>query len=577
MSAMIKNVNLYPAKRRTVRGDKWGYINDQGIFVINPKFQDAMDFEENGLAVVKVGDAYGIIDENENYVVRPKYESITSFSEGRSQVVDKEGFKVIDEKGKILTKKAYSFIGNYRNNRAIFADTASEGRYLYGYLDEWGNEVIPLTYESANNFKNGKAVVKIKENDFAIIDLGGKVIEKFSYAYVGDLSEGLLAFQEKNSGPYGYINERGDIVIQAQFDTAQSFQDGRAVVGISEGIKNGYGLIDRQGNYMIKPQYNDLLMLGSSRVAVGEAKVADKPYYSSVYAIATTEGKLLTDFKYYGLLRYEKGFASAYDDTHTFFLDLEGRVAKYLPIVSGSGSLTFVWNLIRALVDMKTAYYSMSGKLIWKENTIITLNEQYEVREIKFKPNKDYLVYVPKVAGMRDHAAQQKVNQKLKELSQVKDIPADEQLDYAYTGDFSIQLFKKDLLVLELSGYNFPFGAAHGMPYKNYPHINLVNGRFYELADLFKKDSDYVKVISEIIEDQIESGDTPYSGYLFPDAYKGIRADQPFYISENDLYIYFEPYEIAAYAAGFPTFKIPFDQLRSIIDIDGEFWRAFHY
>ena len=66
MSAMIKNVNLYPAKRRTVRGDKWGYINDQGIFVINPKFQDAMDFEENGLAVVKVGDAYGIIDENDH-------------------------------------------------------------------------------------------------------------------------------------------------------------------------------------------------------------------------------------------------------------------------------------------------------------------------------------------------------------------------------------------------------------------------------------------------------------------------------------------------------------------------------
>lgn len=45
---------------------------------------------------------------------------------------------------------------------------------------------------------------------------------------------------------------------------------------------------------------------------------------------------------------------------------------------------------------------------------------------------------------------------------------------------------------------------------------------------------------------------------------------------EDKLAIYFEPYEIAAYAAGFPTFYIPYDEMIDIIDTEGEFWKSFH-
>jgi hypothetical protein len=81
-------------------------------------------------------------------------------------------------------------------------------------------------------------------------------------------------------------------------------------------------------------------------------------------------------------------------------------------------------------------------------------------------------------------------------------------------------------------------------------------------------------VISEIIGDQIKNDDQ-YS-YIFPDEYKGIKADQPFFIRENELNVYFVPYDIAPYAAGFPTFTIPFNELNTIINLRGEFWRSFH-
>lgn len=42
------------------------------------------------------------------------------------------------------------------------------------------------------------------------------------------------------------------------------------------------------------------------------------------------------------------------------------------------------------------------------------------------------------------------------------------------------------------------------MPSKIYTKIDLTTGEFYELKDLFKEDSDYVKVLSDIIGEQIK-------------------------------------------------------------------------
>jgi hypothetical protein len=147
-------------------------------------------------------------------------------------------------------------------------------------------------------------------------------------------------------------------------------------------------------------------------------------------------------------------------------------------------------------------------------------------------------------------------------------------LDYNYFGDFAVAFFKNRLVELELTGYNYPFGAAHGMPTMTYVPIDLVSGRIYALKDLFKPGSDYVRVLSDIVGNQIKNN--PEYSYVFPDSFKGISPDQPFYVKENALYLYFAPYEIAPYAAGFPTFRIPFSQIADIIDENGDFWRSFH-
>lgn len=570
---------LYPVSVRTTSGTRWGYMDAQGHIRLEPVLDDAQEFQPNGLAVVVKGGRAGVINLQGQYVVQPVYDSINSFSEERAITIDSQGFKMINEQGTVLTKRAYPYISNMNDGRALFYDSnpgqADGSVSRYGYLDASGNEVIPAQFASANDFQDGKAVVQIKDNEYALINRNGHRLATYPYAYVGPLGDGLLAFQKEASGKYGYIDERGNIRIQPKFSSAFPFNNGQAIVNTAEDYKSIYGVINTEGSFIIQPAYNDIRELGEHRYALGQAINPEQPYIGSVYAIADTNGRRLTEFLYREVGNYKNGLASASDGRQTYLLDLSGRPAAGYPHVEGSGTLEVVApDLIKAYVDQRLSYVNRAGQIIWRQNTIVPLHPPYRVREEKYKPNRDYLVYYPQVEGLTNQAEQIALNAKLKQLSQVKPIPADQQLDYTYTGDFDITFYQQQLLQLQLTGYNYPAGAAHGMATMIYAIINLTNGQLYELKDLFKPNSDYVKVLSQIVGDQIKN-DPQYS-YVFPDTYTGISADQPFFVTADALHLYFNPYDIAPYAAGFPTFTIPFVQIKDIINTEGSFWKAFH-
>jgi len=569
----LVTTDLYPASVKTANGVKWGYIDSRGQFRIPPQFDFAEDFQSNGLAVVQVGNRSGLIDRAGAFLVTPTYSTITSFTEGRAQVVDDRGFQVMDETGGIITREPYDYIGMYQNGRALYADTDAQGRYLYGYLDRSGQEVIPRRYLSATDFLDGKAVAQVAEREYALIGRNGERLQTYPYAYVGPLRDGLLPFSRSAGGPYGYLNETGAVVIEPRFAMAQPFENGRAVVNTStDPMRNQYGLIDQTGRFVIAPAYNDILLLGESRVALGKARKEDAPYVGSRYAIADTDGRILSGFLYNDVGRFASGYASASTDASTFFIDRRGNRAESFPAIAGGGTVAFTGNLIKAHVAQRVSYYTRTGKLVWKQNTVIPLGRGYRVREEKYAPNPNYLVYYPQIEGMGSRQAE--VNRRLREMSQVKPIDPKAQLDYSYTGDFFVAFYRKQLLVLELVGDHYAFGAAHGMPTRVHAHVDLETGQFYSLQDLFLPDSGYVQVLSEIVGRQLKQN--PAFSYVFPDAYTGIRPDQPFYVKADALYLYFAPYDIAPYAAGFPTFRIPYREIRGIINRSGSFWRSFH-
>ncbi|WP_258525698.1 WG repeat-containing protein [Paenibacillus sp. YN15] len=567
---------LFPASVNTTSGQMWGYVDAGGKMRLAPVYDYAENFQNNGLAVVSKGGKNGIINTGGQFVVEPRFDSIGEFSEGRAVVSDDKGAYVIDEQGRRVTPpdKVYTYIQPYSDGRALFYLSSPEGNAAYGYLDRDGAEVIPATFMEGTDFRNGKAVVKVKDGLYRLIGLQGETLTELPYAFVGPLSEGVMAYQATDGGKYGYVNEQGAVVIAPAFTGAQPFQQGRAVVNTAEDYGANYGVIDTSGKFTIPAAgYADIRLLGQDRAALGKPIDPARPYLGTSYAISDLNGKLYSAFQYLDVQNFNRGAASAQDARSTFFIGPDGKRITRLPLVPGSGTLSFEGNLIRAQVDNRLSYLTPAGRVVWAQNTVIPLTPPYSVKELKYKPNKDYLVYYPQVEGITPPSVREQVNRRLAELSKVKPVPASQQLESSYTGDFQVVFYRGRLLQLLLEGYDYPFGAAHGMPSRVYPPIDLGTGRFYELKDLFKPDSDYLKVLSAIVKKQIASGAYPY---VWPDNYKGISADQLFYVTENDLHLLFAPYEIAPYAAGFPEFTVPFTELDPILDKNGAFWRSFH-
>ncbi|MBM7607371.1 hypothetical protein JOD29_000608 [Lysinibacillus composti] len=569
---------LLPASIKKIGGTFWGFVNESGDFVIEPQYDYVFDFQENGLARVEKNGLYGLIDLQGNYIVQPRYRWIEPFSEGRAavQTVNEKlpSYKLIDETGKGITKKYYNFIGSFYDGRAVFQQD-----HLYGYLTRNGREVIPPIYTSAEHFSDGKAIVKLSDNYYYLLDVNGKTLQKYPYPYIGKLSEGLIVFSEQewfdDERKIGYMNEAGKVVIKPQYKYANEFMNGRAVIGMSDNFRQNSdeGVIDPKGKIIIQPKYNDVKLLGEDRIAVGKASNEENPYYGSVYALATTKGNFLTDFVFDNIEVFKDGKASATIKGNTFFIDLVGKRLKNLPTVEGSGTLALEDNIITANMDHRVYYYHENGSVIYQQHKIIPINEQIQIIEEKYKPNVNFFVYYPRIVGIQNKQVQKKTNQELKRLSNLQKISPNEALSYVYEGDFIIESLIKDLLTMQFTGYEYHFGAAHGTGIQNFVTLNVKNGEFYELQELFKPQSDFITKLSDMIKEQMLKEPEKYFSI---DLYKGIKPNQNFTVTEDTLTIYFDSGEIAAYAVGFPKFTIPFSEIMELINEEGELWQALH-
>ncbi|MGG4490515.1 DUF3298 domain-containing protein [Metabacillus idriensis] len=131
-------------------------------------------------------------------------------------------------------------------------------------------------------------------------------------------------------------------------------------------------------------------------------------------------------------------------------------------------------------------------------------------------------------------------------------------------GTYEIKTNERDLLSLTLLNYVYS-GGAHGMSFLKGLTYDTQTGKKYKLQDLFKKDSSYIERLSSIIAKQLKEREIT----LLDPPFKSIRPDQDFYLADKSLVIYFQLYEIAAYAYGFLYFPISIYDLEDLINPDG--------
>ena len=104
-------------------------------------------------------------------------------------------------------------------------------------MDESGEYVIEAQYKDAHNFHEGFAPVceEVDGKDtWGYIDKSGEIVIDYQYEWAGPFSEEGYALVEVD-GKYGYINKDGSWFLKPQFDDANSFSNGYAVVQLTDG------------------------------------------------------------------------------------------------------------------------------------------------------------------------------------------------------------------------------------------------------------------------------------------------------------------------------------------------------
>ncbi len=153
------------------------------------------------------------------------------------------------------------------------------------------------------------------------------------------------------------------------------------------------------------------------------------------------------------------------------------------------------------------------------------------------------------------------------------ELPAETQNSSLDAG-YDFRYATDDLISLEWGEGTYERGAAHGNHLTQVLNYDVKKGKKLTLADLFIDKSKYLTAIANycmkelkdrakkpdamILEDQIESGAGPRA-----DNYRGWS------ITKKGLWITFDPYVVAAYAAGPQYVLVPYSALKDIIKPDG--------
>lgn len=181
-------------------------------------------------------------------------------------------------------------------------------------------------------------------------------------------------------------------------------------------------------------------------------------------------------------------------------------------------------------------------------------------------------IYYPQVVDLPSRDVEQKINEEIfahvqqlvHDQYQKQDTQSFEQM----IGTYEIKTNERNVLSLSLTNYAYAPYFAHGLTLMKSLTFDTKTGKLYALKDLFQPNSDYERVLSDIIQKQIKEREIPLLGE-FP----GILPDQDFYIADKSLVVYYQAYEITAGYIGLPMFPISVYALENIVIEDGPLGR----
>ena len=296
------------------KDDKYGLVNDTGSVIIEPNYKEIKNLGETyreGYITIDENDKYGVIGATKMKLLDNKYDNIEQVYLSDYYLVTENGErKVINSSGETILNSGFDQISSKTEDGFIYV---SQG--LYGEINTTGEVQIEPTYQDLKQVKKGVYIAKNNDR-YGIIDNEGNTMIPFDYTLITynkdaklfiaddanynttiinenyeskitgilseinttksyirmrvddeykyyDLScqektnievlEDNTLFLSKKDGKYGFVDKKGNVVVDYIYDDATE-QNEYGFVAVKKDGK--WGAIDKDGKVVVEPIYN---------------------------------------------------------------------------------------------------------------------------------------------------------------------------------------------------------------------------------------------------------------------------------------------------------------------------------
>lgn len=265
----------------------------------------------------------------------------------------KQGF--IDSTGKVVIKPAFDKVGNFSEDLALVSNGTS-----YGYINKKGKLVIPYKFTLFDGPLEMYSLRKINNKL-------SSAINEVSF------SNGLALFADTAKQRYGFINTKGEVIIEPIFWNATKFKDGYAVVVTSVDNSNWektqWGLINTKGEFVIKDKYYKLSRLSDNFATATHINKKDSLSYNFASVVLNSKGQtvntilpgqiLLVDEFSKGYCRGLNGIMQSLTNAGYFIFDSTGNTLNN----PKNGEVYYFEDVY--INNGRFIWYKMNGKYSW--------------------------------------------------------------------------------------------------------------------------------------------------------------------------------------------------------------------
>lgn len=167
---------------------------------------------------------------------------------------------------------------------------------------------------------------------------------------------------------------------------------------------------------------------------------------------------------------------------------------------------------------------------------------------------------IPQLTGIGDKDFESSVNTAIQDicdgfLNKFKEATKETPFPAVFTAE--TKSYEHDSIISLVTSIDYYTQKPHNNSFRIAKTLNTKTSTEVALKDLFEGD-EYIDFINSYLVKTIENNPDNYSGLW---AKPKLSENQPFYITDDSLVVYYPPYELSYYSRGFVEFTIPLSDL----------------